>query len=87
MEMEDINVNTRDEYGLKADGMLCALEKFETYFTLAPCCMDSFYLVVHIKGSSGKRHLYSRSCFSCIYTSLFTDVRDRMMRSINFSKV
>ena len=44
--MEEINVNTRDEYGLKAGGILCALEKFETYFTLAPCCMDSFYLVV-----------------------------------------
>ena len=32
--MEDINVNTRDEYGLKAGGILCALEKFETYFSL-----------------------------------------------------
>ena len=32
--MEDINDNTRDEYGLKAGGILCALEKFETYFSL-----------------------------------------------------
>ena len=32
--MEDINVNTRDEYGLKAGGILCVLDKFETYFSL-----------------------------------------------------
>ena len=32
--MEDININTHDEYGLKAGGILSALEKFETFFSL-----------------------------------------------------
>ena len=32
--MEDIHLNTRDEYGLKAGGILAALEKFETFFSL-----------------------------------------------------
>ena len=32
--MEDIHLNTRDEYGLKAGGILAVLEKFETFFSL-----------------------------------------------------
>ena len=35
--MEDINLNTHDEYGLKAGGVLSALEKFETFFSLRLC--------------------------------------------------
>ena len=32
--MSEVNVTTRDEYGLKAGGILAALEKFSTLFGL-----------------------------------------------------
>ena len=32
--MEEVNKTTRDEYGLKAGGVLAALDKFSTFFGL-----------------------------------------------------
>ena len=32
--LEEIHLTTRDEYGLKANGLLTSLEKYETYFGL-----------------------------------------------------
>ena len=54
---EDINVNTRDEYGLKTGGILCALEKFETYFSLRFgfllfCCAENISKVLQAKDIS-----------------------------------
>ena len=37
--LEDVHLNTRDEYGLKAGGLLAALEKFETFFSLKLGCL------------------------------------------------
>ena len=37
--LEDVHHNTRDEYGLKAGGLLAALEKFETFFSLKLGCL------------------------------------------------
>ena len=35
----DVHLNTWDEYGLKAGGLLAALEKYETFFSLKLGCL------------------------------------------------
>lgn len=50
--MEDINVNSPDECGSKAGGMLCALRSLKCILAFG---LDSIYLVVQKTHSSGKK--------------------------------
>ena len=83
--MEDINVSTRDEYGLKqVYGILCALEKFETYFLrfgfLLFCCAENISKVFQAKDIS----IQEAAAVSAVLTTQAFYISDRMMRSIIF---
>ena len=58
--LEEINVTTHGEYGIKAGGFLHSLEKFNTLFglRLAQFCRAS------LLGSSEEKHIHSR-CTIC----------------------
>ena len=76
--MENINLNTHDEYGLKAGGVLSALEKFETFFSLRLCyllfgCAENTSKVLQAKDIS-----VQEAVSAVKVTQSFFSVRGRM---------